>query len=158
MLDTTRLKSGCPRAELHPEAPGEGPSRLFQLLGAPGVHPWAGGRLPPVSASVSTWLLLCFCVSPLLCLIRTLCLALGPPPSMRTSSRNFHSITSVKKEVKVLVASVLSNSANPWTVGSSVHGILQARMLEWVPTAFFQGIFPTQGSNLGLLHCRWILH
>ena len=21
-----------------------------------------------------------------------------------------------------------------------------------------QGIFPTQGSNLGLLHCRWILY
>ena len=21
-----------------------------------------------------------------------------------------------------------------------------------------QGIFPTQGSNIGLLHCRWILH
>ena len=63
-----------------------------------------------------------------------------------------------KKEVKVLVASVLSNSANPWTVDSSVHGILQARMLEWVPTAFLQGIFPTQGSNLGPLHCSWILH
>ena len=32
--------------------------------------------------------------------------------------------------------------------GSSVHGILQARILEWV----VQGIFPTQGSNLYLLH------
>ena len=29
--------------------------------------------------------------------------------------------------------------------GSSVHGILQARILEWV--ALLQGIFPTQGSN-----------
>jgi len=33
--------------------------------------------------------------------------------------------------------------------GSSVHGISQARILEWV--AIFQGIFPTQGSNLHLL-------
>jgi len=49
--------------------------------------------------------------------------------------------------------------------GSSVHGILQARILEWVPTpwekgshSFLQGIFPTQGSNLCLLHCRQILY
>ena len=35
--------------------------------------------------------------------------------------------------------------------GSSVHGILQAKILEWV-------IFLTQGSNLGLLHCMQILY
>ena len=78
-----------------------------------------------------------------------------------------------------------------------VHGILQARILEWVAFPFsrassqpgieprspalqvdslpsvpprkpmntrvgslslLQGIFPTQGLNLGLLHCRWILY
>ena len=81
--------------------------------------------------------------------------------------------------------------------GSSVHGILQARIQDWVVISFpedlpnpgikprssawqvdslsseppgkpkntevgslslLQGIFPTQGSNPGLLHCRWILH
>ena len=41
--------------------------------------------------------------------------------------------------------------------GSSVHGISQARILEWVAIPFSRGIFPTQGSNLGHLHCRWIL-
>ena len=40
--------------------------------------------------------------------------------------------------------------------GSSVHGILQARILEWV--ALLHGIFPTQGSNPGLPHCRQILY
>ena len=35
--------------------------------------------------------------------------------------------------------------------GSSVHGILQARILEWVAMPLLQGIFPTQGSNLRLL-------
>ena len=40
--------------------------------------------------------------------------------------------------------------------GSSVHGILQARILEWVAIPFFQGIFLTQGLNLGLPHCRQI--
>ena len=41
-----------------------------------------------------------------------------------------------------------------WTVpsGSSVHGILQARILEWVVNALLQGIFLTQGLNLNLLH------
>ena len=41
-------------------------------------------------------------------------------------------------------------------LGSSVHGILPARILEWV--AILQRIFLTQGSNLGLLHCRQILY
>ena len=77
---TRRLRSGCPRAELPAEAPGEGPPRFFQLLGAPGVHPWAGGRLPPVSASVSTWLLCCVRVSSVLCLIRTLSLGFRATP------------------------------------------------------------------------------
>ena len=72
VLRTRRLKSGCPRAGLPAEAPGECPPRLFRLLGAAGVRPWAGGCLPPVSASVSTWLLRCVRVSPLPCLIRTL--------------------------------------------------------------------------------------
>ena len=42
---------------------------------------------------------------------------------------------------------------------SSVHGILQARILESVSShSLLQGIFPTQGSNPGLLHCRQILY
>ena len=39
--------------------------------------------------------------------------------------------------------------------GSSVHGILQARILEWVAIFLLQGIFLTQGWSLHLLHCRW---
>ena len=46
-----------------------------------------------------------------------------------------------------------SNCSPP---GSSVHGILQARILEWASRALLQGIFPTQGSNPGLLgHLHW---
>ena len=37
--------------------------------------------------------------------------------------------------------------------GSSVRGIRQARILEWVAIPFSRGIFLTQGLNLGLLHC-----
>ena len=50
--------------------------------------------------------------------------------------------------------------------GSSVHGTLQARILEWVGISFsrvgslflLQGIFPTQELNWRLLHCRQILY
>jgi len=42
--------------------------------------------------------------------------------------------------------------------GSSVHGILQARILEWVAISFSRGSFPTQGSNPGFLHCRQIFY
>ena len=35
--------------------------------------------------------------------------------------------------------------------GSSVHGIFQARILEWVVMPSSRGIFPTQGWNLPLL-------
>ena len=42
--------------------------------------------------------------------------------------------------------------------GFSVHGVLQARILEWVAVSFSGGIFRTQGSNQGLLHLRQILY
>ena len=39
---------------------------------------------------------------------------------------------------------------------SSIHGIFQARVLEWVAISFSRDI-PTQGSNPGLLHYRQTL-
>ena len=42
-------------------------------------------------------------------------------------------------------------------VDYTVHGILQARVLEWEAFFILQGIFPTQGLNPGL-HCGWILY
>ena len=46
----------------------------------------------------------------------------------------------------------LCNPMNCSPPGSSVHGILQARMLELGCHAPLQGIFPTQGSDQCLLH------
>ena len=79
-----------------------------------------------------------------------------------------------------------AQSCNPMDCilpGSSVHGLFQARILEWVAIYFsmqvdslpsepqrkpkntrlgrlslLQQIFPTQESNWGLLHCKWILY
>ena len=52
----------------------------------------------------------------------------------------------------------LCNPMDCSPTSSSVHGILQARILEWVVHALLQGIFLTQGSNPPLLHWQWILH
>ena len=40
----------------------------------------------------------------------------------------------------------------------TVHGILHARILGWAAFPFSRRLFPTQGSNPGLLHCRWLLY
>ena len=58
-----------------------------------------------------------------------------------------------RKSLKwVLVAqSCPTLCVTPW----SVRGLLQARILE---DPLLQEIFPTQGSNPGLLHCRQILY
>ena len=41
---------------------------------------------------------------------------------------------------------------------ASVHRILQAKNTGVGCHALLQGIFPTQGSNPGLLHCKQILY
>ena len=52
----------------------------------------------------------------------------------------------------------LCNTVHCSLPGFSVHGISQARRLEWVAIHFSRGIFPTPWSNLGLLHYRQILY
>ena len=71
------------------------------------------------------------------------------------------------KEVKVKVAQSCPTLCDP--TDYTVPGILQARILEWkekkkkrilewVACSLLQGIFPTQESNPGLPHYRWILY
>ena len=64
-------------------------------------------------------------------------------------------------KVKVLVTQSCPTLCNPMDCslpGSSVHGILQTRILEWVTMPFSRGIFLTQELNLSLPHCRQILY
>ena len=42
--------------------------------------------------------------------------------------------------------------------GSSVHGDSPGKNSGVGCHALLQGIFPTQGSNSGLLDCRWIIY
>ena len=58
-------------------------------------------------------------------------------------------------EVKVKVAQSCLTLCNP--MDYTVHGILQARILGVGSLSLLQGIFLTQESNQGLLHCRWTL-
>ena len=61
VLESETCDQGVGRAELPPEAPGEGPSGLVQPLGDP-RPPWACGHLTPTSASICTnllWVALC---------------------------------------------------------------------------------------------------
>ena len=58
-------------------------------------------------------------------------------------------------KVKMLVAWLCLTLRDPMNcspLGSIVHGILQARILECIAIPFSRGIFPTQGLNQGLLH------
>ena len=41
---------------------------------------------------------------------------------------------------------------------SSVHGDSPGKNTGVGCHSLLQGLFPTQGSNLGLPHCRWITH
>ena len=61
----------------------------------------------------------------------------------------------------------MSNSWDPMDCslpGSSVHGISQARILEWVTISFFRGSSQPRNQTWvyyiasRLLHCRWILY
>ena len=61
---------------------------------------------------------------------------------------------------KLLVAQLCLTLCNPVDCslqGFSVHGVPRAIILEMV-AILFSRISPTQGSNLGLLHCRQILY
>ena len=76
--------------------------------------------------------------------------------SMPTSGRvNYLRHISIFRhlKVKLIVAQsrlTLRKSTGCSPPGSSVHGILQARILEWVCHSPLLGVFPTQRSNLGL--------
>ena len=70
-------------------------------------------------------------------------------------------LITMKREVKVLAPQSCPTLFDPMDCsppGSSIYGVLQARILEWVAIPFSRGILLSQGSNLGLLHCRQILY
>ena len=61
------------------------------------------------------------------------------------------------ENVSFSVNPTLCNPMDYSPSGSSVHRILQAKILEWVTMPFSRG-YLTQGLHLGLLHYRQILY
>ena len=82
----------------------------------------------------------------------SLCLSLSLSDECQCAWSSKHAIESESVSYSVWLF------ATPWSLGFSVHGILQERILEWVAIPFLQGIFPTQILNPGLPHCRNILY
>ena len=86
-----------------------------------------------------------------------------PPQFPPSHPRHLHwaafclsfSINTIPPGSRGLVAKPCPALAIPWTVpcrpDSSVHGILQARILEWIAISYSRGIFLTQGLNSCLL-------
>ena len=71
-------------------------------------------------------------------------------------SDNSNLVVPIRKKAKVKGTQLCLTLCDP--MDYTIHGILQVRILEWVAFPFIQGIFPTQGSNPGLPHCRRILY
>ena len=79
----------------------------------------------------------------------------------RTASTETELCPGLTQKAKVLVAQLCLTLCDPVDrspPGSSVHGILQARILEWVAIPFSRGSFRPRDQTQVLLHCRQILH
>ena len=77
---------------------------------------------------------------------------LGLPSIGFASPEKQGSKSSLFRKLVVQSCLTLCNPMGCGPPGSSVHGSLQARILEWVAISSSRGIFPTQGSNPRLLH------
>ena len=77
---------------------------------------------------------------------------------------HFHTVSSacthIWSKVKSLSRVWLCNPMGCSRQGSSVHGVFQARVLDWVAISFSRGSsqLKIQGSNLGLSYCRQTLY
>ena len=72
---------------------------------------------------------------------------------MLTILKRLHIVYLIFK-TKVKVIYLCPTLCDP--VDYTIHGILQARILEWIAFPFSRGSSPTQGSNPGLPHYRQI--
>ena len=95
-------------------------------------------------------------------LIKTL-MFIFPPCKMKTGYSRLGVVQRFcnVKWVSEWSRSVMSDSLRPLNCslpGSSIRGIFQARILEWVAISFSRGVFLTQGLNPGLQHWRQMLY
>ena len=117
---------------------------------------WAVWNTFPVSVEMIMWfcLFLCWCAGSrwFFCVMLT-------HPSEPEMNPNLNMLYDLCVCVHLVTQScpTLCNPVDCSLLGSSVHGDSPSRNIGVGCHALLQGIFPTQGSNPGLLHCRWIL-
>ena len=109
----------------------------------------------PAIALRGAWRKLEWCLEPWAALTRSTFKALrleaSPPPLCAL----YYNLESEESESEVSQSCpTLCDPLDCSPPGFSVHGILQARILEWGYHLLLQGIFLTQGWNPGLPHCR----
>ena len=102
-----------------------------------------------------------------LCLVAQLWPTLWDPMDCSQPSSSVHGVLqAIMLEWVAMPSSRESSQPRDWTEVSCIAGGVvtiwatreSPRILEWVALPFSRGIFPTQGLNQGLLHCRWILY
>ena len=87
-----------------------------------------------------------------------------PPgkPIYHSREKNFRNIDLTRNIQNIYQQQKVKVTQSCWTLCDpmdyTVHGILQARILAWVAFSLLQEIFPTQGLNPSLPHCRQILY
>ena len=99
-----------------------------------------------------------------------LSLSLSPSPSLPHLHTHTHTYTPGDSVVKSLPADVgvtgsILESGRSMEKEMTTHSSILSWRTPWMEEhgevgchALLQGIFPTQGSNPGLPHCRWILY
>ena len=104
------------------------------------------------------WRFLIFFVCPKTPNIYRMCGFLPPDPCFPFASHI--QLSAYANKVKMLISHVrlFVTPMDYSQPGSSIHGILQARILERVRHSLLQVIFLTQGLNQDLLPYRWILY
>ena len=137
-------------------------SRSLPTLERPLVHSSLTTFLPPTSKYTFTFI---WVHQSLAVLYNISTCVHNSPPFLKvvhheTPSGCLRSLKKKKKGKDLVTQSCLAlcNSMDCSPSGSLVHGILQARILEWGSHSLLQRIFLTQGLNPGLLHSRQFLY
>ena len=102
-----------------------------------------------------------FIIVPIKLVPQSLDIKVGMPLEEDSKSSRFLATVKLQLLGKVKVAQSCLTLCHPMDhslPGSSVHGILQARILEWVIIPFSRGSSCPRNQNWGSLHCRQILY
>ena len=115
------------------------------------------GSTPPLGTALWNWISISIWWKPLILIRSLIVLLLLSDPCILNCLPCFVMSHMLRFLVNQLCLT-LCNPKDCHLPGSSVHGDSPGSNTGVNSHALLQGIFPTQGSNPHLLHCRWILY